>query len=275
MGSGHRPGRVARRGRRKAGRIRELGISHFILSGYPHLEEAYWFGEGVLPLLERMGLWRKSSPTASRSRPRRRRSRSPRRTSHGDDAAGARDGAGRDAIAEGHDESDTQRRRRLRIVIAASLLGTTVEWYDFFLYATAAGLVFNKVFFPNASSWSGTLLAFATFAVGFVMRPIGGLVFGHRRPGRPQAEPGVDDADHGFGDGVDRGVAHRRADRRLGADLLLVLRILQGFALGGEWGGAVLLAVEHSPGDRRGRFGAVPQVGLALGLALGTAYSRS
>ena len=83
------------------------------------------------------------------------------------------------AAPEAHDESDIHRRRRLRIVIAASLLGTTVEWYDFFLYATAAGLVFNKVFFPDASSLVGTLLAFATFAVGFVMRPIGGLVFGH------------------------------------------------------------------------------------------------
>ena len=76
------------------------------------------------------------------------------------------------------DETDDQRRQRLRIVVAASLLGTTVEWYDFFLYATAAGLVFNKVFFPDASSLVGTLLAFATFAVGFVMRPVGGLVFG-------------------------------------------------------------------------------------------------
>ena len=83
------------------------------------------------------------------------------------------------AIASPEDETDAERRRRLRIVVAASLLGTTVEWYDFFLYATAAGLVFNKVFFPDASSLVGTLLAFATFAVGFVMRPIGGLVFGH------------------------------------------------------------------------------------------------
>src|SRR6201998_4981357 len=83
------------------------------------------------------------------------------------------------AAPQGRDESDAERRQRLRIVIAASLLGTTVECYDFFLSATAAGLVFNKVFFPDASSLVGTLLAFATFAVGFVMRPIGGLVFGH------------------------------------------------------------------------------------------------
>jgi MFS family permease len=83
------------------------------------------------------------------------------------------------AVPDAVDESCEHQRRRLRIVVAASMLGTTVEWYDFFLYATAAGLVFNKLFFPNESSLVGTLLASATFAVGFVMRPIGGLVFGH------------------------------------------------------------------------------------------------
>jgi MFS family permease len=175
------------------------------------------------------------------------------------------------AAPEGHDESDVERRRRLRIVVAASLLGTTVEWYDFFLYATAAGLVFNKVFFPNETSLVGTLLAFATFAVGFVMRPIGGLVFGHigDRIGRKRSLAltmlimGVATALIGV----------LPTAAQIGAwapVLLLTLRILQGFALGGEWAGAVLLAVEHSPEDRRGRFGAIPQVGLALGLALGT-----
>ncbi|GBG40610.1 MFS transporter [Mycobacterium montefiorense] len=168
-------------------------------------------------------------------------------------------------------ESDADRRRRLRTVVAASLLGTTVEWYDFFLYATAAGLVFSQVFFPNASSLVGTLLAFATFAVGFVMRPIGGLVFGHigDRIGRKRSLAltmlitGVATALIGA----------LPTAAQIGAwapVLLLVLRVLQGFALGGEWGGAVLLAVEHSPGDRRGRYGAIPQIGLALGLALGT-----
>jgi MFS family permease len=175
------------------------------------------------------------------------------------------------SAAEEHDESDTQRRRRLRTVVAASLLGTTVEWYDFFLYATAAGLVFSKVFFPNASSLVGTLLAFATFAVGFVMRPIGGLVFGHigDRIGRKRSLAmtmlimGVATALIGA----------LPTAAQIGAwapVLLLVLRMLQGFALGGEWGGAVLLAVEHSPENRRGRYGAIPQIGLALGLALGT-----
>ncbi|OJZ76290.1 MFS transporter [Mycobacterium paraffinicum] len=180
-------------------------------------------------------------------------------------------GAGLSAIAGPADESDAQQRRRLRVVIAASLLGTTVEWYDFFLYATAAGLVFSKVFFPSESSLVGTLLAFATFAVGFVMRPVGGLVFGHigDRIGRKRSLAltmlimGVATALIG--------VLPTAAQIGVWAPLLLLaLRILQGFALGGEWAGAVLLAVEHSPEGRRGRFGAIPQVGLALGLALGT-----
>lgn len=176
-------------------------------------------------------------------------------------------------LADGHpvDESAEQQRRRLRIVVAASLLGTTVEWYDFFLYATAAGLVFNKVFFPNESSLVGTLLASATFAVGFVMRPIGGLVFGHigDRIGRKRSLA----LTMLIMGGATALIGVLPTAAQIGAwapVLLLVLRVLQGFALGGEWGGAVLLAVEHSPGDRRGRYGAVPQVGLALGLALGT-----
>jgi len=146
-----------------------------------------------------------------------------------------------------------------------------VEWYDFFLYATAAGLVFNKVFFPDASSPVGTLLAFATFAVGFVMRPIGGLVFGHigDRVGRKRSLA-LTMLIMGAATAL-IGVLPTAAQIGAWAPvLLLALRILQGFALGGEWAGAVLLAVEHSPGERRGRFGAIPQIGLALGLALGT-----
>ncbi|MEE6135400.1 MFS transporter [Mycobacterium sp. 050128] len=169
------------------------------------------------------------------------------------------------------DESDADRRRRLRTVVAASLLGTTVEWYDFFLYATAAGLVFSKLFFPNASSLVGTLLAFATFAVGFVMRPVGGLVFGHigDRIGRKRSLA-LTMLIMGGATALIGALPTAAAIGVWAPILLLVLRVLQGFALGGEWGGAVLLAVEHSPGDQRGRYGAIPQVGLALGLALGT-----
>jgi MFS family permease len=175
------------------------------------------------------------------------------------------------AALEALDESDEHRRRRLRTVVAASLLGTTVEWYDFFLYATAAGLVFSKVFFPNASSLVGTLLAFATFAVGFVMRPVGGLVFGHigDRIGRKRSLA-LTMLIMGLATAL-IGVLPTAAEIGIWAPLLLLaLRILQGFALGGEWAGAVLLAVEHSPAGRRGRYGAIPQMGLALGLALGT-----
>jgi MFS family permease len=186
-------------------------------------------------------------------------------------ASGAGITTGRAATPVAVDESAAQRRQRLRMVVAASLLGTTVEWYDFFLYATAAGLVFNKVFFPSETSFVGTMLAFATFAVGFVMRPVGGLVFGHigDRIGRKRSLALTMLIMGGATALI--GVLPTAAQIGVWAPvLLLVLRILQGFALGGEWGGAVLLAVEHSPGDRRGRYGAIPQIGLALGLALGT-----
>lgn len=168
-------------------------------------------------------------------------------------------------------ESDLDRRKRLRTVVAASLLGTTVEWYDFFLYATAASLVFNQVFFPDQSSFVGTMLAFATFAVGFVVRPIGGVVFGHigDRIGRKKTLA-LTMIIMGLATAL-MGVLPTHAQIGVIAPiLLLLLRILQGFALGGEWAGAVLLAVEHSPEKKRGLFGSIPQVGLALGLALGT-----
>jgi MFS family permease len=169
------------------------------------------------------------------------------------------------------DETDDERRKRLRTVVAASLLGTTIEWYDFFLYATAASLVFNTVFFPDQSSFVGTLLSFATFAVGFVVRPIGGVVFGHigDRIGRKKTLAltmvlmGVATALMGV-------LPTSAAVGVLAPILLLALRVVQGFALGGEWAGAVLLAVEHSPRRRRGLFGSIPQIGLAVGLALGT-----
>jgi MFS family permease len=159
----------------------------------------------------------------------------------------------------------------VRTALLASLVGTTIEWYDFFLYATAASLVFNHAFFPDQSSLVGTLLSFATFAVGFVVRPIGGFVFGHvgDRIGRKKTL-----ALTMFlmgGATALMGVLPTAAQIGVLAPvLLLLLRVVQGFALGGEWAGAILLAVEHSPARRRGFAGSVPQVGLALGLALGT-----
>ncbi|AZG48545.1 MFS transporter [Gordonia insulae] len=169
------------------------------------------------------------------------------------------------------DETDDQRRKRLRTVVAASLLGTTIEWYDFFLYATAASLVFNTVFFPDQSSFVGTLLSFATFAVGFVVRPIGGVVFGHigDRIGRKRTLA-ITMVLMGAATALMGVLPTAASVGVLAPILLLALRIVQGFALGGEWAGAVLLAVEHSPRRRRGLFGSIPQIGLALGLALGT-----
>ena len=151
-----------------------------------------------------------------------------------------------------------------RTILLASLVGTTVEWYDFFLYATAASLVFPKLFFPAHDEVVGTLLAFGTFAVGFVARPIGGVLFGHigDRLGRKRTLVatmvlmGAATALIGLLPGV--------ATIGIAAPVLLVLlRILQGLAVGGEWGGAVLLATENAPPGRIGRFGSVPQIGRA------------
>lgn len=169
-------------------------------------------------------------------------------------------------------ESDLARRKRLRTVVAASLLGTTVEWYDFFLYATAASIVFNQLFFPDQSSFVGTMLSFATFAVGFLVRPIGGIVFGHfgDRIGRKKTLA-LTMFIMGIATALMGALPTTEQIGVLAPVLLLLLRILQGFALGGEWAGAVLLAVEHSPAKKRGLFGSIPQIGLALGLALGTA----
>ncbi|AKK30479.1 MFS transporter [Mycobacterium sp. EPa45] len=174
-------------------------------------------------------------------------------------------------IAEPRADSGEASSSTIRTALLSSLIGTTIEWYDFFLYATAASLVFNQAFFPHQSSVVGTMLSFATFAVGFVVRPIGGFVFGHvgDRIGRKKTLAltmflmGGATALMGL-------LPTAEQIGLLAPILLLILRIGQGFALGGEWAGAVLLAVEHSPAKRRGLFGSVPQVGLALGLALGT-----
>jgi len=176
-------------------------------------------------------------------------------------------------ITNAHAEADDPQivTPQARTALWASLVGTTIEWYDFFLYATAASLVFNQAFFPDQTTYVGTLLSFATFAVGFVVRPIGGFVFGHvgDRIGRKKTLA-LTMLLMGGATAL-MGVLPTAAQIGVLAPiLLLLLRIVQGFALGGEWAGAVLLAVEHSPPRKRGLFGSVPQVGLALGLALGT-----
>jgi metabolite-proton symporter len=162
-------------------------------------------------------------------------------------------------------------KAEIRTVVASSILGTTVEWYDFFLYGIAAGLVFDKLFFPSADPVVGTLLAFATFAIGFIARPVGGLIFGHigDRVGRKKTLVatmiimGVATFLIGLVPSYDTiGIA--------APILLVLLRLAQGAAIGGEWGGAVLMAVEYAPRGKRGYYGSLPQIGLALGLMLGT-----
>ena len=160
----------------------------------------------------------------------------------------------------------------MRRVIVASFIGTTIEWYDFFLYGTAAALVFNRLFFPTLSPVAGTLSAYGTFAVGFVARPLGGVVFGHYgdRVGRKKMLVwsllimGIATALIGLTPSYDQIGIWAPA-------LLVTLRFVQGFGVGGEWGGAVLLAVEHSGGARRGFHGSWPQMGVPAGLLLSTA----
>jgi metabolite-proton symporter len=157
----------------------------------------------------------------------------------------------------------------VRRVVVASLVGTSLEWYDFFIYGTAAALVFNQLFFPTFDPLVGTLLAFTTFAVGFVARPLGGIVFGH------------------YGDKVGRknvlvatlllmgiatfliGLMPTYATIGVWAPVLLVLlRFLQGLGLGGEWGGAVLMTLESGDRSKRGLNASWPQVGVPIGLLL-------
>ncbi len=166
--------------------------------------------------------------------------------------------------------SDPGRRSIVKIV-TASLVGTAVEWYDFFLFGSAAALVFGDLFFGEVGGTNGTLYAFMTYALGFAARPLGGVVFGH------------------FGDKVGRktmlvvsllmmgigtfaiGLLPTYASIGLAAPILLVVcRLIQGFAVGGEWGGAVLMAAEHGRDDQRGFWSSWPQAGVALGNLLAT-----
>ncbi|GAA2873771.1 MFS transporter [Actinoplanes cyaneus] len=153
-----------------------------------------------------------------------------------------------------------------RRVILASLVGTSLEWYDFFLYSSAAALVFGKLFFPSFEPLTATLLAFATYAVGFVARPLGGILFGHfgDRTGRK----GVLVATLLLMGGATFLVGLLPTHSTIGAAapiLLVTLRFLQGLGLGGEWGGAVVMSLEHGDPQRRGLSAAWPQVGVPAG----------
>ncbi|HEV7935088.1 MAG TPA: MFS transporter [Actinomadura sp.] len=154
-------------------------------------------------------------------------------------------------------------------IFAASFIGTSIEWYDYYIFGTAAALVFGSLFYPGFSPVAGTLAAFATFAVGFVARPLGAAIIGH------------------FGDRIGRksmliltllmtggatfaiGLLPTYAAIGIGAPLLLVvLRLVQGFGVGGEWGGAVLIATEHASPRRRAIYGSFAQFGLPVGVLL-------
>jgi metabolite-proton symporter len=157
----------------------------------------------------------------------------------------------------------------LKRVVYASLIGATVEWYDFFIYGTVAGIVFSKLYFPTGDVFISTMLAYTTFAVGFIARPLGGVLFGH------------------FGDRIGRksmliltlmimgvatfliGLVPTYEQIGIWAPiLLLILRVCQGLGLGGEWGGAVLMTYEYATPEKRGLYASLPQIGLSIGLCL-------
>lgn len=156
-----------------------------------------------------------------------------------------------------------------RLAGISSMVGTTIEWYDFFIYGAAAALIFNKLFFPNLDPLTGVLAAFATYAVGFIGRPLGGIIFGH------------------FGDKIGRKTMLLTTLIMMGIPtvligllptyesigywatfFLVILRFVQGMAMGGEWGGAVLMAVEHAPEGGKGFWGSLPQASAGGGLML-------
>src|SRR5437764_2333857 len=160
-------------------------------------------------------------------------------------------------------------RAKLNSIVFASCLGTVIEWYDFLIYATAAALIFNKAFFPTFDPLAGTLAALGSYAVGFLARPLGGALFGH------------------FGDRLGRksmlvltlfimglstfcvGLLPTYASIGVFAPILLIaLRIVQGIGLGGEWGGASLIVLEHAPAARRGFYASFVQIGFPIGLVL-------
>ncbi|MER6844699.1 MFS transporter [Streptomyces platensis] len=160
---------------------------------------------------------------------------------------------------------------RLKRIVAASLIGTTVEWYDFFLYGSAAALVFNKLFFPGSDPLVGTLLSFLTYAVGFAARPVGALVFGHYGDRLGRKKLLVVSLLLMGGATFAIGLLPTHATVGTAAPVLLTaLRLVQGFALGGEWGGAVLLVSEHGDARRRGFWASWPQTGAPAGQLLAT-----
>lgn len=171
-------------------------------------------------------------------------------------------------IGQGHTDAKSQAAAN-RKVAYATVIGTTIEWYDYFIYAAVAGLVFNQLFFAPAGPMMANLLVFASIGISFLFRPLGAFIAGH------------------YGDKLGRrlmlvltlvlmggataliGLLPTYDSIGIAAPIILmILRILQGISAGGEWGGAVLMAVEHAPENKRGRFGSFPQLGIPFGLLL-------
>jgi metabolite-proton symporter len=162
-------------------------------------------------------------------------------------------------------------RRQVRLAVVSSVIGTSIEWYDYFLYGTAAAIVFPAVFFPASSSYSGTLDSFATYAVGFAARPVGAAIFGHwgDRLGR-KATLIITLLMMGIGSALVGVLPGAHSIGVAAPILLVVLRIIQGIAVGGEWSGSVLLSMEWGKQRRRGLMASWPQAGVPIGLLLGT-----
>jgi MFS family permease len=163
------------------------------------------------------------------------------------------------------------RRREARTVIASSYLGSTIEYYDFLLYATAAAVVFPKVFFAGMDDWVGVVASYGTFAAGYVARPLGGVIFGHfgDRLGRKRMLI-ISMLVMGLASSCIGLVPGGSVIGPWGAVLLILLRVLQGIAVGGEWGGAALMALEHSESGRRGLAASFVNAGAPTGAVLGT-----
>lgn len=156
-------------------------------------------------------------------------------------------------------------------VLIASIVGSAIEWFDYFLYGTVASLVFNQLYFVSKNPTIGLLISYTSFALAFFLRPVGGIIFSHigDKLGRKKtlvltfSLMGIST----FGMGV---LPTYQVIGIWAPIFLTCLRFIQGLALGIEWGGSVLLAVEYAPKDKRGLFGSVPQMGISVGLILGT-----
>jgi len=175
------------------------------------------------------------------------------------------------ASPDGATQPSPAQRRRRRIAVWSSVAGTTIEWYDYFLYGAVSALIFNKVFFADLDPLTGTIAAFGTFAVGFIIRPFGAAFFGQLgdRRGRKHALMWTL-AIMGIAT-VGIGLLPTSATIGLWAAVLLtLLRMAQGFAAGGEWGGAVLITFENAGGVRRGLMASLPGIGVGLGSVLST-----